>query len=108
MTKKHKLSPRGQRRAAERAAVQLAKDRVAAAKLVPGGAPERPLAVASASVIELRARDTPCAVCAAGLILEEHEAVAHDGEGLRRLRLVCKECHAPRVMWFRIEQPMVH
>jgi hypothetical protein len=106
VTKKHKLSPRGQRRAAERAAVSLAKDRVRLAELEPGGAPERPLVVTSASVIDGRARDTLCAVCEAGLELEDHEVVAHASGSLRRARLVCKECHTPRTIWFRIVPPL--
>jgi hypothetical protein len=108
VTKKHKLSKRGQRRAAERAAVSLAKDRVRLAELEPGGAPERPIVVDSASVVESRARDTRCAVCEAGLELADHDVVAHAGASLRRTRLVCKECHTPRVIWFRIAPPMAN
>jgi hypothetical protein len=102
MTKKHKLSPRGQRRAAERAAVSLAKDRVRLAELAAGGAPERPIVVESAAQIEGQARDTRCAVCEAQLQLEDHEVVPNAGTSLRRVRLVCRECHTPRVLWYRI------
>jgi hypothetical protein len=102
VTKKHKLSPRGQRRAAERAAVSRAKDRVKLAQLSPGGAAERPLSVESASVIDGAARDTPCAVCEAELELKEHDAVVVDEVRLRRVSLVCRECHTPRELWFRI------
>jgi hypothetical protein len=102
VTKKHKLSPRGQRRAGERAALALAKDRVKLAALGPGGAAERPITVESASVIEGLARDTPCAVCEAELILEEHEALVVDGASLRRVRAACRECHTPRLLWYRI------
>ncbi len=103
MTKKHKLTDRGKRRAAQRAAVALAKDRVRLAELEPGGAPERPISVVSAAVIETRTRDTPCAVCEAGLDLQEHEAFTVDGVSLRRTRSVCKQCHATRMLWFRID-----
>lgn len=105
MTKKHKLSKRGQRRAAERAAVSIAKDRVRLAELEPGGGPERPIVVDTAAVIDGRAEHTPCAVCEAGLMLKEHDAVTHETVSLRRTKLVCKECHTPRVIWFRIERP---
>lgn len=105
MTKKHKLSARGQRRAAERGAVSLAKDRVRLAELSPGGAAERPIVVDSAAVIDGRARATPCAVCEGQLTLEEHEVVAHAGVNLRRTRGLCRECHTPRVLWFRLEPP---
>jgi hypothetical protein len=106
MTKKTKLSPRGQRRAAERAAVKLAKDRVRLAELEPGGSAERPLVVDSAAVIEPRAKDTRCAVCESALDLEDHEVVTEAGQSLRRVRLVCKLCHTPRTLWFRLERPM--
>lgn len=105
MTKKHKLSPRGQRRAAERAAVDLAKDRVRLATLEPGGAPERPIVVETVAVIEVRATDTRCAVCEGGLQLEEHEVVTHGDVSLRRTRLRCRQCHTPRLIWFRIARP---
>ena len=103
VTKKHKLSERGRRRAGERTAVKMAQDRVRLAELSPGGAPERPVVVESAAVVDGRARDTRCAVCEAGLDLDEHEVVAHGAVSLRRVRLTCKECHTPRVLWFKIE-----
>ncbi len=105
MTKKRRLSPRGLRRSAERAAIDLAKDRVRLAELEPGGSPERPIVVETASVIDGRARDTRCAVCEAELTLDDHEVVEHARGRLRRTRLTCRECHAPRVIWFRIEPP---
>jgi hypothetical protein len=104
VTKRHKLSKRGVKRADERAAVQLAKDRVRLAELSPGGAPQRPLAVESASLVEVRAKETPCAVCEARLDLKDHDAV----DGLRRVRLVCKECHVERVIWFRLDLPRLN
>ena len=105
MTKKHKLSERGRRRAGERAAVDLARDRLRAAELAPGGTPGRPIVVDSAHVIEGQARDLRCAICEAEVILEEHDAVTHEGTLVRRVRVICKECHVPRLIWFRIERP---
>jgi hypothetical protein len=108
VTKKRKLSPRGQRRAAERAAVELARQRVRLAELEPGGTAERPIVVESASVIETRARDTPCAVCEGALEVVEHASVAHGESRLRRVDLRCRACHAPRSIWFRIEPPRLN
>jgi hypothetical protein len=68
----------------------------------PGGAPERPIVVESAAVIEGRARDSRCAVCEAELDLEEHEVATHAGQSLRRVKLTCRECHTPRVIWFKL------
>jgi hypothetical protein len=102
VTKKHKLSSRGQRRAAERAAVSFAKDRVKLAELSAGGSAERPIVVETASVIEGLARDTRCAVCEAELELKDHDAVTVESASLRRVRLICRECHTPRLLWYRI------
>jgi hypothetical protein len=102
VTKKHRLSKRGLRRVAERDAVALAEDRVKLARLSPGGSPERPLEVETPSVIETRATATPCAVCEASLELRDHEIAVHEGARLRRVRLVCKQCHAPRELWFKL------
>ena len=54
---------RTQRRRAERAAVKDAARRLKLASLEPGGTGERPISVASASVIEPRASSQPCVVC---------------------------------------------
>jgi hypothetical protein len=94
--------PRTERRQAERA---LRKDVGARQRLAasgPGGAADRPLVVASASVIEGRARSIPCIQCGGELELRQHRAEA---AGLRRVELVCRLCHAPRDLWFRIEAP---
>ncbi len=74
------------------------RERLAAA--APGGAADRPLVVASASVIEGRARSVPCIQCGGELDLRQHRA----GSGaLRVVALVCRLCHAPREIWFKIE-----
>jgi hypothetical protein len=97
---------RTERREAERA---LRKDVVARERLAasaPGGAPDRPLVVTTASVIESMARSTPCVQCAGELELRDHAAPAEAGGKLRRVRLTCRLCHAPREIWFKIEAPL--
>jgi hypothetical protein len=94
-----KKRPRSQRRDTERA---LRKEVGVRQRLVaagPGGAPDRPLVVASASVIEGQARSIPCIQCGGQLDLQQHAAAA----GLRQVKLICRLCHAPREIWFRIE-----
>jgi hypothetical protein len=61
--------------------------------------------VTSAQVIDGLARETRCAVCEASVILEEHDAIPQNDLILRRVRVVCKECHTPRVIWFRVDRP---
>ena len=94
--------PRTERREAARA---LRKDIGARQRLVaagPGGAADRPLLVASASVIEGRARSVPCIQCGGELDLRQHSA---EDATLRLVKLVCRLCHAPRELWFKIEPP---
>jgi hypothetical protein len=98
---------RTERREVERALRKdvQARERLAAA--VPGGARDRPLTVATVSVIESMARSTPCVQCGGELELRDHAAPADGGGRLRLIRLVCRLCHAPRELWFRIEAPLV-
>jgi hypothetical protein len=95
---------RTERRELERALRKevVARERLAAA--APGGAQDRPIVVATVSVIESMARSTPCVQCGGELELKDHAAVA----GLRSLRLVCRLCHAPREIWFSIEPPLTN
>ena len=103
-----KTRPRAQRREAQRELTKLhaARERLFALEL--GGAPERPLPVVSAAVIEPHAESTPCPRCDGKLELVEHKAVTvakPDVEGptrLREVRLRCRQCGTPRSLWFRI------
>jgi hypothetical protein len=97
---------RTERREAERA---LRKDVVGRERLVaaaPGGARDRPISVASVSVIESMARSTPCVQCAGELELRDHAAPADGGGKLRRLALICRVCHTPREIWFKVEETL--
>jgi hypothetical protein len=98
--------PRTDRRARQR---ELRKEIRATEKLAtqaPGGARDRPITVVSASVVESIARSTPCVQCGGELSLKDHAAPT-DGQGrLRLCHLVCKQCHAPRELWFSIETPL--
>ena len=94
---------RTERREREREAVKLAKARLKLAALEPGGAPDRPIDVESASTIEVHARSSPCASCGNhGVRVEEHTA---ENIGERRLRVVavmCPRCGVRRDVYYRI------
>jgi len=75
------------------------RDREKLAALSPGGARERPIDVTSAAVIEGRARSLPCPQCAGTYDLRDHRSA---GPGLRCVDVVCRQCSAPRTLWFRI------
>jgi hypothetical protein len=72
---------------------------------LPGGSPERPIDVASASVVEGKARATPCIQCGGDLDLRGDRAASTARGVLREIALVCRQCHAPRVFWFRVAPP---
>ena len=68
------------------------------ATLSPGGAPERPIEVATASLIEPMARASRCARCEAAVRVEEHVV-----EGaLRVARVSCVGCGSRRAIYYRI------
>lgn len=91
--------PRVGRREAERAARKLVQDREKLARLSPGGAREHPIEVTSSAVIEVRVEGMPCAQCGGQYRVREHAAPS---PGLRQLDVICRQCSAPRVLWFRI------
>jgi hypothetical protein len=100
---------RTERREAARDAVKLARARTKLASLEPGGAPDRPIEVSSASIIEPHASGMECVACAASAVrVEEHVARTLPEEGslpVRRLRVVtvrCPRCGARRDVFFRI------
>lgn len=91
--------PRAARRLDERAARKLVRDREKLFELSPGGSAARPLEVESAAVIEGRVESLPCAQCGGPYRLRDHVSV---GPGLRRVDVTCRQCSAPRALWFRI------
>jgi hypothetical protein len=95
--------PRTERRERERELRKNVREVERLLAAAPGGAPDRPIVVTSASVVEPRARATPCGQCGGELELRDHAAELHEGRPLRLVRLICRLCHAPRALWFRIE-----
>ena len=91
---------RNDRRAAERTLRKEVNVRQRLISAAPGGGADRPLVVSSASIVEGSARSEPCAHCGGELDLRSHAA---EGPTLRVVTLVCRLCHAPRALWFRIE-----
>jgi hypothetical protein len=91
--------PRTARRVAERDAKKLVRDRERLAALVPGGSRERPIEVTSTAVIEIRALAMPCPQCEGQFRIRAHEAPE---SGIRRVDVTCRQCAAPRSLWFRL------
>jgi hypothetical protein len=93
---------KAERRAKLAAAIEVLE---AEARERPGGAPERPIDVASPSVVEATARSMPCPLCGGELRVNEHAARTIGGERLRLAYVTCAGCASPRALYFRIKAP---
>ncbi len=86
--------------------MKLAQARMKLASLEVGGAPDRPIEVTSASVVEPHAASMPCAACGApGVRVEEHRAETVARVPLRIASVKCLRCGVVRDVWFRIGGP---
>jgi hypothetical protein len=99
---------RAQRRADARATEKLWRARERLAALEPSGSPERPISVVSASQIEPHASTLRCLACDGAVRIEDHAAGMQGGSVLRTVRVVCRQCGRPRVVYFRVSPPAVH
>lgn len=98
-----KKRERTKRREVLRGLDKLAGVREKLAALEPGGSPERPLEVESASQVEVRAAALPCLRCESALRIGEHRSTVHPRAGaLREVELACRACGAKRTVWLRV------
>lgn len=97
-----KKRARVERRRRERALDKIGDARAKLARLTEGGAPERPIEVPSASVIEAHAVGLGCARCEGEVRVVDHDAVKTEHGVLRRVRAQCKQCRAVREVWLRV------
>jgi hypothetical protein len=100
-----KTRARTERRVRERAARDLVRDRQKLASLLPGGSPERPLAVPSAAVIVPRVRSTPCPLCEGPLRVDHETAQSRETRLLHAAHVTCTRCGVPRTLWFQVAPP---
>ncbi|HXU05194.1 MAG TPA: hypothetical protein VN903_29745 [Polyangia bacterium] len=96
--------PRRKRREQARALRKQVRRTEQLAGDLPGGSPDRPIDVASASVVEGKARGTPCIQCGGDLDVRGDRATSTARGVLREIAVVCRLCHAPRTLWFRVVQ----
>ena len=90
---------RPSRRLAQR---QHVRDLERLARLAPGGAPDRPIAVDTPPLVDVMAEARPCPLCEGSLRLNEHTAEIIDGERLRVARVTCTRCGIARAIYFRL------
>lgn len=69
------------------------------AALSRGGSPDRPIQVASASVIEARTTALPCPLCEGEYRVLEH---TRPTPSLRKVDVACRHCSTPRTLWFTL------
>lgn len=72
------------------------------ARLSPGGAPDHPIEVASASQIEVHAEGMLCPFCHGPQVVDDHVAETVNQRRLRIAFTRCKHCDARRAVYFRI------
>ncbi len=94
-----KRPERTARRAADRDARRLVRDRERLAALSPGGSPDRPLPIDSPAAIDARVASLRCPQCDGGYTLDDHQA---DPRGLRAIAVTCRLCHVGRTIWFKL------
>ena len=97
--------PRRKQREQARALRKDVRRTEALAGKLPGGAPEHPIDVTSAAVVDGKARGTPCIQCGCDLEVRGERATATARGVLREIALACRRCHAPRTLWFRVTPP---
>ena len=105
---KKKLSTRAARRAGDREAAKLTQDLDKLWRFGPGGAPERPIVLESASQVEVTARGIRCPLCQGELRVEDHGAETVAGARLRVARVGCVACGSRRAIWFRLAAEMLN
>ena len=100
MSKKRPERPdRAERRARERAARSLVRDKEKLARREVGGSEAHPIEVASSAVVEIRVRSMPCPQCDGSYAIVDHRSAGH---GIRPVDVKCNVCGTPRTLWFRI------
>jgi hypothetical protein len=96
---------RKERREVQREAVKDARRRLSVAARARGGAPDLPVVVESASVIEPIASSTPCVACGEHVRVIDHEAKTIAGNAVREVTVKCVMCGVARKVYFAIQAP---
>jgi hypothetical protein len=94
--------PRRTRRELERALRKQARRTEQLADKLPGASPEHPIDVATAAVVDGKARGAPCVQCGGALEPRGDRATSTARGVLREVALRCRICHTPRTLWFRV------
>ena len=93
---------RTQRRQDERALQKLAVAKEKLATFEEGGSPDRPIALESASQVEVHAASMTCPVCGDHYRVEEHTVLVHGGRSLRVAHVLSRQCGRERKIYFAV------
>lgn len=108
MSAKKKSSVRAERRTLEREVRKQIDRKDRLAELSPGGAPERPIAVETAALVEPMARSSLCPRCDGAVRVEDHSARSDSGRTLRVVQVSCVSCGSTREVFFVIAPRVLH
>jgi ribosomal protein S27AE len=86
----------------------MVRERERLARLEPGGAPDRPIALVSASLVEVRARSMPCPICGSEVRVADHTAETLEGQALRLAHTRCPSCGYEGIVYFALRAPVVN
>ncbi|CAN5321597.1 hypothetical protein BH09MYX1_BH09MYX1_50980 [soil metagenome] len=98
MTRRARTVRREQDR--ESAKLVAAKEKVAA--FDEGASPDRPIALESASQVEVHASSMTCPICGDSYRVNDHTVLVHKGQSLRVAHVVSPQCGRERRLYFAI------
>ncbi len=106
MAKKPKRD-RTVRREDARSTKKAIEERLALAKIEPGGAPDRAIVVSTAALVEPSARAIPCPVCGSSVRAMSHTAEVREGRRVRVVAVDCSRCGARVERFFDVTAPLL-
>lgn len=98
---------RAQRRQQARALEKLTVKRQRLARHEPGGGPERPISVQSASEITANARNRSCPLCEGTHRVLDHRASTVQGRRLRIVEVECEGCSHRREIYYEVAERLL-
>jgi len=94
--------PRTERRERERALKKGVRNTERMAHALPGGSRATAIELPASGLVELAVRDARCPQCNGALDLRGDRAESTARGIVREVDAICRLCHAPRRLWFRL------
>jgi hypothetical protein len=90
------------RREEERRLQKLAAAKEKLATFDEGASPDRPIALDSASQVEVHASSMECPVCGDHYRVQDHTVLVHEGRSLRVAHVLSPQCGRERKLYFAL------